>query len=136
MRPIDADDLLRRVKIETNPYGAPTLEYRTGVKVMEMIKQAPTVQVAVDWIPFKLREMTETEREIYPEVTETWADPMPDDDQIILITDGTTAWTDKFQVDYDDGSCYLASDVNIEEGMAWVPCPKLYKKENGNADRT
>ena len=44
-RYIDADKLRDRVKTETNPYGKPTLEYASGVKVMIMIDKAPTADV-------------------------------------------------------------------------------------------
>ena len=42
-RLIDADALHRKVKMETNPYGKPTIDYDSGVKVLEWIEQAPTV---------------------------------------------------------------------------------------------
>lgn len=44
-RYIDADELYRRVKTKTNPYGKPTLEYASGVKVLKMIDEQPTVEV-------------------------------------------------------------------------------------------
>ena len=44
-RYIDADSLYRRVKTHTNPYGKPTLDYKSGVKVLEMINQEPTADV-------------------------------------------------------------------------------------------
>ena len=45
-RYIDADELRRRVKEKTNPYGKPTLDYESGVKVLNMIDNAPTADVA------------------------------------------------------------------------------------------
>ena len=42
-RLIDADKLHRKVMMETNPYGKPTIDYDSGVKVLEWIEQAPTV---------------------------------------------------------------------------------------------
>ena len=42
-RLIEADTLHRKVKMETNPYGKPTIDYDSGVKVLEWIEQAPTV---------------------------------------------------------------------------------------------
>lgn len=44
-RYIDADELRRRVKEKTNPYGKPTLDYESGVKVLNMIDNAPTADV-------------------------------------------------------------------------------------------
>jgi hypothetical protein len=44
-RYIDADALYCRVKEKTNPYGKPTLDYESGVKVLNMIEQTPTADV-------------------------------------------------------------------------------------------
>ena len=44
-RYIDADRLRNRVKAETNPYGKPTLEYASGLKVLTMIDKEPTADV-------------------------------------------------------------------------------------------
>ena len=44
-RYIDAERLRDRVKIQTNPYGKPTLEYASGLKVLAMIDQEPTADV-------------------------------------------------------------------------------------------
>lgn len=44
-RYIDAEKLYTRVKEKTNPYGKPTLDYESGVKVLDMIKEAPTADV-------------------------------------------------------------------------------------------
>lgn len=44
-RYIDADRLRDRVKTETNPYGKPTLEYASGLKVLVMIDKEPTADV-------------------------------------------------------------------------------------------
>ena len=43
MKLIDADALHRKVKMETNPYGKPTIDYDSGVKVLEWIDKAPTL---------------------------------------------------------------------------------------------
>lgn len=132
MRLIDADELRSWVQAKANPYGAPTLDYDSGFKVLDMIDRMPTVESAIDWIPFRTREMTEEERKEYPSYIDgMWDEPTPDDEQIILVTDGTIAWTDKFLID-DDGGCYLGSGVEIVEGMAWVPCPELYKPKEDN----
>ena len=46
MRLIDADALHRKVMMETNPYGKPTIDYNSGLKVLEWIDRAPTVDAA------------------------------------------------------------------------------------------
>lgn len=43
MKLIDADVLHRKVKTETNPYGKPTIDQDSGVKVLEWIDKAPTI---------------------------------------------------------------------------------------------
>lgn len=43
---IERDSIYSRVKMHTNPYGKPTLDYESGVKVLDMIKQEPAADVA------------------------------------------------------------------------------------------
>lgn len=43
-RLIDADALHKKVKMETNPYGKPTIDYDSGVKVLEWIDKAPMIE--------------------------------------------------------------------------------------------
>ena len=42
---IEREELYRRIKERTNPYGKPTLDYKSGVKVLDMIEQAPAADV-------------------------------------------------------------------------------------------
>ena len=52
MRLIDADSLYRKVKTECNKYGAPTIDFESGNKVLDMIEQEPTVEPKQgEWIP-------------------------------------------------------------------------------------
>ena len=44
MRLIDADKLYRWIKTECNPYGKPTLDYLTGVSILNRIKEMPSVE--------------------------------------------------------------------------------------------
>ena len=125
MRPIDADKLRDWIKAEANPYGAPTLDYDSGLKVLNMIDRMPTIEPENDWKPFRLREMTEEERKEHRGEKYMWADPMPEDGQEILVSDGKYVWEDVF---CDDGEfCYLESHDYIYEGMAWMPKPKPHK---------
>lgn len=55
-RLIEADALHRKVKMETNPYGKPTIDYDSGVKVLEWIDKAPTV----DAVPVRHGKIIET----------------------------------------------------------------------------
>lgn len=40
---ISREDLIRAIKTECNPYGAPTIDYESGLRVLEIIDRAPTV---------------------------------------------------------------------------------------------
>lgn len=40
---ISREDLIRAIKTECNPYGAPTIDYKSGLRVLEIIERAPTV---------------------------------------------------------------------------------------------
>lgn len=42
---IDANHLYCRFKTEANPYGKPTIDYKSGVKVLDMIENQPTADV-------------------------------------------------------------------------------------------
>jgi hypothetical protein len=85
------------------------------------IEEAP----AEDWIPFRLREMTEEERVYHPGEKFMWSDPLPDVEQAILVSDGENVWEDVF---CDDGEfCYLENHDYLTEGMAWMPKPKPYQ---------
>lgn len=46
MRLIDADALYVWVKTECNPYGAPTIDFESGKKVLKMIDRMRTMQVS------------------------------------------------------------------------------------------
>ena len=61
MRLIDADAFHEKVKMETNPYGKPTIDYDSGVKVLEWIDKAPTI----DAIP--VSELKKLRDDLYAE---------------------------------------------------------------------
>lgn len=42
-RLIDADRLFKWIKAECNPYGAPTIGYEDGLKVLDMIDRCSTI---------------------------------------------------------------------------------------------
>lgn len=55
---IERGSIYRRVKTHTNPYGKPTLDYESGVKVLDMIKQEPAADVVeVEKVAEMLRAM-------------------------------------------------------------------------------
>lgn len=82
------------------------------------------------WIPIKTRELTDEEKEEYPDITFMWACPLPDDDQDVLIS---TSWGDvkicTFCVD-DMGSYF--DEMDEDDVLAWMPLPEPYRKEDDN----
>ena len=42
-RLIDADKLFKWIKAECNPYGAPTIGYEDGLKVLDMVDRCSTI---------------------------------------------------------------------------------------------
>lgn len=122
MRLIDADALLEAYDREhVGPPGG----------ARKLIEEAPTIEPAEDWIPFRSREMTEEERKEYPpEITGIWCEPLPDHGQEILVSDGRSVWDDTF---FDDDYCYLDSGDDIKEGMAWMHKPQPYKPKEKTA---
>ena len=85
--------------------------------------------LVIKWIPFKLREMDEEEKEDYGEDAYMMLDcPLPDEDEEVLITHkrGFVA-TDTFL--RDGIECYLDSNWELgEEAIAWASKPAAYKE--------
>ena len=48
---ISRQQAIRWVKTECNPYGKPTLDFESGKKVIEHLKQMPPAQPEPSWIP-------------------------------------------------------------------------------------
>lgn len=84
-RYIDADELRRRVKEKTNPYGKPTLDYESGVKVLNMIDNAPTADVA---------PRAEVAREIFEELDKNIFNHIPDLHTFEIYTDLKKKYTE------------------------------------------
>ena len=51
---INREALKRVIRIECNPYGAPTIEYESGKRVLELIDRAPAFDITArpkgEWI--------------------------------------------------------------------------------------
>lgn len=95
----------------------------------EALGKEPTI---LEWNEFKLREMDDEEKEYYEYYSELSSQFMlygklPDDDEEILVSDGKQVWFDIFHIDAIDG-CWLETNIDLEEGMAWMPLPKPHKK--------
>lgn len=78
------------------------------------------------WIEFKTRELTDEEREEYPDLIFMFDCKIPEDGQEVLVSDGKYVWVDVFWNGGTDGCGFEISDV-IGEGMAWMPLPHPHK---------
>lgn len=109
---ISRADAIRWVKTECNPYGKPTLDYDSGLKVIEHLKKMPS-------------ELPSTEAEWIP-----CSERLPEKDDLVLVTvwnDVTIAWRNIY------GGWDSAEDM-YEKGdvIAWMPLPSPYR-EDGEA---
>lgn len=103
-----------------------------GIEMAEKaLEQEPTI---LEWIEFTVREMTEEEKEDYPESgAQFMVDcELPDDGETILVSDGYQVWQDKFWIEEGFG-CWLET-TDLEEGMAWMPLPKPHRMGGGKYD--
>ena len=117
------DDLISRskairwVKAECNPYGQPTLDYESGIKVIEHLERMPSVQPEQRWIPV-------TER-------------LPENDDEVLLTvefkKHRFVYSGSYSKDVDgDPHWYSLWDEfrvgrEREKIIAWMPLPKPYE---------
>lgn len=79
------------------------------------------------WIPIKTRELTEEEKEEYPDCTFMYDCRLPEDGEEVLVT----TWAGDVALDTfcrDDG-CYFENYCDEEDVIAWMPKPEQYKKE-------
>ena len=108
---ISRANAIRWVKTECNPYGEPTLDYDSGLKVIEHLKKMPSElpSTEAEWIPC-------SERLPEPRV-DVWCNS--DMGQMVGYYDeGVETWY---------GRDYLELMVT-----AWMPLPKPYR-EDGEA---
>ncbi len=78
------------------------------------------------WIPIKTRELTEEEKEEYPDCTFMYDCRLPEDGEEVLVT----TWAGNVSVDTfcrDDG-CYFEYGCDEGDVIAWMPMPEPYKK--------
>lgn len=92
----------------------------------EFIDSAPTIELP-SWIPFVMREMTEEEKETYPDLCFMFDCQIPEDGQEVLVSKWGYVFVDVFSNDGSDGCGFEGCD-EIEDGMAWMPLPKPHKE--------
>ena len=80
------------------------------------------------WIPFTFREPTEEERECWPEYDFVFTCRLPEDGEVVLLSNGKYVWEDTF---HNDDGCYFenADDIEDWDDYAWMPMPGPYMKE-------
>ena len=87
-------------------------------------------EAAGSWIPIKMREATREEKEKF-NCEFAYDCPIPEDSDIVLITDSDgNVTTDIFYNDVD-GACF-ESQCDYDDVVAWMPLPDPYQK--GDAD--
>ena len=96
------------------------------------IKELPSAQPELRWIPFKTRPLTEEEQDEHPEWNCILDCKLPDDGQRILVNVSARGH-ESVQYDefYTDDGSYLNSGYEIgTEATAWMPLPKPYNAES------
>lgn len=75
------------------------------------------------WNKFKLRR-TDLEERDYFGTDEIWDYPVPDSEEKVLVSDGTTIWIDEWYQDLDGANLMDADAL----GLYWMPLPELPKE--------
>ena len=123
MRLIDADLLEPDADYDDGEYW--------GYSIAQ-IESAPTVDPEEDeWTPFKMRELTDEEKEMHPDADYMLDCKLPEDGDGILITVNRGKWREvMYDVYYDDGGMsYLDSGLEIgKDAIAWMPLPEPYTR--------
>lgn len=89
-----------------------------------------------EWIEVKWRDLTEEEKESYPEFC-AWADfELPDHGEEILISRNNGKWIDLVTFDYDEGVGDDAGTDWLTDVDAWMPLPKGFVKQKENKSET
>ena len=103
-------------------------------EVNRLIDNAPTVvnenltaeSPQGEWIPIKIRKLTEEEKEEYPDSTFMYDCPLPEDGEEVYIT--TFSGNTTLDTFYRDDGCYFENYCDAEDVIAWMPKPEPYKK--------
>ena len=130
-RLIDADALHRKVKMETNPYGKPTIDVME--KLVELIAQKVCYtwsKCCDEWLPHDCGKCYANDCHI-SEVADhlisngvtvqEWIsvdDRLPNPfESVIVFRDG------KISIDYNEGNGWFAYDFNGKRVTHWMPLP-------------
>lgn len=80
-----------------------------------------------EWIPIKTRELTEEEKEEYPDCEFAYDCKLPDDGEEVLVT-SRCGYVALYTFCIDEG-CYFENYCDDGDVIAWQHLPKPYKEE-------
>lgn len=108
--------------------------YEFAPLVHWILDKIPSVEPEPNWIPIKMRPMTDEEKDMYGygdsiDNGMIYCCDLPDDEQDVLIT---TKWKTvektRFHNEYPEG-CYFEDYEDFDDVIAWMPSPKRYEEE-------
>lgn len=119
---ISRANAIRWVKTECNQYGKPTLDYDSGLKVIEHLKKMPSElpSAEAEWIPCSERLPSDDGRYL---VCMAWE---YDNMEVLRWADGWNCHRGY------DGKISRESEIDGVDIIAWMPLPKPYR-EDGEA---
>lgn len=77
----------------------------------------------MEWVKVKTRELTDEERELYPEIEFWWDMPTPEWTIDILLTDGNAVWVERW-IEDDDYRGFEDSYPDDYDNLWYMPFPE------------
>lgn len=82
----------------------------------------------MNWIKVKTREVVDKDKELatvipYMKVETVWDMRLPEDDEMILVSDGKKIWTDIWVV-FENGSDFEETDFENYKHLWWSHLPE------------
>ena len=130
------DDLISRqaaikwVKTECNPYGKPTLDFESGNKVIEHLKQ---MQPAQQWIPLSTNQLPDEGQEVFIQFKEGRHCPHF---KVQIGYLGEHNVEDVFFEKIGVKKVWYTNQYyyDLDMVVAWMPRPELYKENEDATD--
>lgn len=146
---ISRQAVIRWVKTECNPYGKPTLDYESGIKVIEHLKRMPSAQSTCDTCKYRACEWDEepcdgcTGTESKYEPYNGWIPvsvSLPDinahytsDPCIVFCDNGAYGFAELEENIFGQVGWDCERDDEYHEPLgtvvAWMPLPEPYRRE-------
>ena len=124
---IDEKKLIYWIKCNCNPYGKPTLDYETSIKIIDFIEKQQ--QKVGEWIPVSEHLPEDLDNRFYMCIVENHEDDLPMflqyDDEL-----GFGYWADHFHpqtLGYLGDEFITTEDLEYEKVVAWMPLPNPYR---------